>query len=506
MEKYLIAHDLGTSGNKATLFSVDGKMKKCVTASYPVLYSDGNRAEQDPEDWWQAICSATKRLLDDIDPKEVTAISFSGQMMGCVCVDKDGNALRNAIIWADTRSDKQEQDLAANIAPERLYRLAGHKLSSSYSLEKLMWVRDNEPLVFEKTYKLLQSKDYIVCRMTGEFMTDYSDGSGTNALDLNTLTWSDEILSAADIDKSLFPELFPSTTVVGTVSKAVSAECGLAEGTKIVLGGGDGSCASVGAGSVSEGITYSCVGSSSWISTVSKAPYFDDKMRTVTWAHVIPGLLIPSGTMQTAAVAFEWGINHFCQAEMQVAAKNKDNSLYDVINRNIATSKAGSNALIFLPYLLGERCPRWNSNACASFIGLKNDHSTSDMMRSIVEGIAMNLDIIIGILRNAVDIKEILIVGGMAQGEIVQQILADVFEMDIVRLKHLGEATAIGAAVIAGIGAGELSGFSDYEKFNQIQTRKQPICENFEIYRNLKELFELSYQSQLPLYEKLAKL
>ncbi len=505
MSKYIIAHDLGTSGNKATLFSVEGALLKSEVVGYPVRYFNGNWAEQDPEDWWQAVCTATKRLLKYVDAKEVCAISFSGQMMGCLCVNEQGKPLRNAIIWADMRAKEQENALAKKISPKRFYRITGHGLSGSYSLEKLMWIRDHEPEVYQNTYKMLQAKDYIVYRLTGTFATDYSDASGTNALDLNTMEWSEEIIEAAGVRRDLFPDIFPSTYVAGEISKEGKEAIGLAIGTKVVLGGGDGSCASVGAGSIAEGITYNCLGSSSWISTVSKEPFFDEKMRTVTWAHVIPGLLIPSGTMQTAGAAFSWAKDIFCKEEMRTA-QEKGCSVYELINQEIAEAKAGSNGLVFLPYLLGERCPRWNSHAKGSFTGLKMEHTTGDFMRSVVEGIAMNLSLILDILKQAVPIREMLVVGGLAQGEIQQQIFADIYGMDIIRLEHLEEATSIGAAVIAGVGAGVLPDFACASRFNRIYSRKKAEPSNGEKYAAMKGVFEQIYESQLDIFEQLEKL
>jgi len=502
MKRYLLAHDLGTTGNKATLFSEDGEMHKSAVVDYPVNFFNGNWAEQSPHDWWNAVCTATKKLLADIQPSDVYAVSFSGQMMGCLCVDKDGTPLRDSIIWADMRAAKQEEALSEAIEPERLYRLAGHKLSRSYSLEKLMWIRDNEPEVYEKTHKMLNAKDYIIQKLTGEFLTDYSDASGTNALDLNTMQWSDEIINAAGLDISLFPQIKPSTHLVGVVSQSIADECGLAPGTKIVLGGGDGSCASVGAGSIAEGITYNCLGSSSWISTVSKKPYYDEQMRTVTWAHVIPDLLIPSGTMQTAGAAFGWAAERMYKEEL---AKDKD-AAYALINEDVANASAGSNALLFLPYLLGERCPRWNGNARGSFVGLKMEHTRGDMIRSVMEGVAMNLNIILGILKKAVDINEMLVVGGLAQGDTNQQILSDIYGMDIARLKHLEEATSIGAAVIAGVGSGVLPGFDSANVFNSIHSRKQPIASNKKVYYKMQELFDITYKSQLAILDELARI
>ncbi|MDR1272621.1 MAG: FGGY-family carbohydrate kinase [Clostridiales Family XIII bacterium] len=505
MTAYLIAHDLGTTGNKATLFSVNGGMIRSVTEKYPTYYTNGNWAEQEPEDWWNAFCTATKKLLRGFDASEVLAVSFSGQMMGCVCVDAQGRALRRAVIWADMRSGAQEAAIAQKISPEAFYRIAGHRLSRSYSIEKLMWIRDNEPEVFEKTHKALNAKDYIVCRLTGEFVTDFSDASGTNALDLGRMDWSDDILAAAGIDRDVFPEIYPSTKVAGSISSVVSEECGLAEGTKIVLGGGDGSCASVGAGSVAEGVTYNCLGSSSWICTASREPFFDKKMRTVTWAHVMPGLLIPGGTMQAAGVSFEWGKELLCSGDIAEAKANGED-VYGVINQRMEASPVGANALLFLPYLLGERCPRWNGDARGSFIGLKNEHTSGDLMRSIAEGVAMNLGIILEILKGAVPVTEMFIVGGMAQSGTIRQVLADVYGMDVIRLRHLEEATSIGAAVVAGVGVGVLSGFDAYELFNRADSRTSPTMENIAKYNKMKPLFEQAYQSQLALYRGLAAL
>lgn len=505
MDKYIIAHDLGTSGNKATLFTIQGEMKRSVVFSYPVHFFNGNWAEQNPEDWWEAICGASKQLIVDIDPNEVCAISFSGQMMGCLCVDKEGQALRPSIIWADMRAKEQEEALAKKIAPERFYRIVGHGLSRSYSIEKLMWIRDHEPEIYKKTYKMLNAKDYIVHRLTGQFVTDYSDASSTNALDLNTMQWSDEIIEAAGVERSLFPRIENSTYVAGEITEEGSAATGLAIGTKIVLGGGDGSCASVGAGSIAEGITYNCLGSSAWISTVSKKPYYDEQMRTVTWAHVIPGLLIPSGTMQTAGAAFSWAKDRFCQGEI-AKAKEQGISVYDLINKEIEESNTGSKGLLFLPYLMGERCPRWNSDAKGSFVGLKMEHTTGDLMRSVVEGVAMNLNLILDILKNAVEIKEMLVVGGLAQGDIQQQIFSDVYGMELVRLKHLEEATSIGAAVIAGVGAGVLGGFESVRMFNARYASKQPRPEEEETYHKMKKVFEMAYESQIAIYEELAQM
>ncbi len=505
MTKYLIAHDLGTSGNKASLFTTEGQYIGSTISEYDTDYFNSNWAEQNPEDWWRAVCETNKLLTKNIDIKDVLAICFSGQMMGCVCVDRQGQALRKAIIWADMRATKQAEQILSKIDKDVFYRTTGHKCSSSYSIEKLMWVRDNEPEIYQRTYKTLNPKDYIVCRLTGEYLTDFSDASGTNAFDLNTFKWSEKILDAAGIDIDKFPEAVPSTHIAGEISKSISAECGLYPGTKVVMGGGDGMCASVGAGSVSLGKTYNCLGSSSWIATTTKEPIYDEQYRTFNWAHLVPGFVAPCGTMQSAGASFNWVKNQICTSEV-AEAKQKGISPYQLINEEIAQSVIGSNGLIFLPYLMGERSPRWNPDAKGAFIGLKLEHKRGDILRSVIEGIAYNLNIILQVFSNRMAIDEITVIGGMAKGNIQRRILSDVFNTRLVTLNYLDEASSIGAAVCAGVATGELKSFSEVDKFNKAVAQDDPIAENAAIYAKYMPVFDKCYSSLVDVYTDLTAL
>lgn len=355
MAKYILAHDLGTSGNKATLFSEIGEMIGSHVSSYDTNYFNGTWVEQDAEDWWNAVCNSTKKLITSlqVNPSDIAVISFSGQMMGCLCVDKQGNPLRKSIIWADQRAQKQAAQLGEHISQKDFYHIVGHRNTASYGIQKLMWVRDNEPELYEQTYKTLNAKDFIVFRLTGKFYTEYSDGNSNGCFDLLHLKWSERILEHAKIDPDKLPELKPSTFVAGGVTKEASIATGLAEDTPVVLGGGDGVTANVGAGSISPGKTYCCMGTSAWITTTSEKPIFDEEMRTVTWAHIIPGLYAPNGTMQTAGGAYSWVKDVMCKMEIY-DAKLHGKSPYDYMNSLIEKSPVGSNGIIFLPYLLGE--------------------------------------------------------------------------------------------------------------------------------------------------------
>lgn len=270
MSKYLIAHDLGTSGNKASLFSTEGQLVKSYTVSYPVHFFDSNHAEQDPMDWWNAVCEATKMIISGIDPSDVLAISFSGQMSSCIIVDDACTPLRPALIWADQRAEEQALQLEKKVGFNRMYELTGHRVSASYSLEKLMWIRDHEPELYAKTYRMLLAKDFIICKLTGKFVTDYSDASGTNALDLKNRCWSQEILDAADIDRNKLPKLHNSTDIVANLTAEAASLLHLTTTTVVVCGGGDGPCSAVGAGCIDSEQLFLSYGTSAWIGGTTK--------------------------------------------------------------------------------------------------------------------------------------------------------------------------------------------------------------------------------------------
>lgn len=505
MKNYLIAHDLGTSGDKATLFDLDGRLLQSVTCSYQTRFFNGNWAEQNPLDWWEAFCTSTRQLLSGRDASKVAAVSFSGQMMGCVLVDAAGRPIRPAIIWADQRATVQADQLLAKISAETFYHITGHRASASYSLAKLMWVRDNEPDVFAKAHRMLNAKDYLIHRLTGRFVTDYSDASGTNAFDLSTMDWSNIILDAARIDRALLPQLLPSTAVVGELSQDSARETGLALRTPIVLGAGDGVCASTGAMSVSPGVAYNYLGSSSWIALTSPSPVFDPQMRTFTWAHMVPGAFCPTGTMQAAGNSFSFVKQLLCDG-MEYRAKVESKDVYDQINQLLLQSPVGSKGLLFLPYLLGERSPRWNPLARGAYLGLTMEHSRADLMHAAVEGIALNLCIIMDIFRRHYEIPTLHLIGGLAQSDSICQMLADIFGMDVVRMNHLEEATSTGAAVCGGVGVGALKDFTCVRDFIRPEQTITFRAEMNTRYEAVKDVFEHAYEALMPLYPKLATL
>jgi len=489
MSRYILTHDLGTSGNKATLYNFEGRLEAFKMDNYPTYYPAPNSVEQNPSNWWESVCKSTKAILKDnnIDPKDIACISFSGQMMGCVLVDNKGEVLRNAIIWADSRSSKQEEFIKAQIDPFKLYHITGHRPTAFYSLAKLLWVKDNEPDIYQKVYKMLNAKDYIVYQLTGEFVTDYSDAGGTNLFDIQNKCWSQDIIDAVGINPAILPKLCTSLDAIGNgISKEAAKATGLLAGTPVILGGGDGSCATVGAGAVREGDTYIVIGSSSWISKTIRQPVYDPDMKVFNWVTLDPNYYSPNGTMQTAGYSLSWLKDTLCE-----------NDSYDAINAQIAQSPPGANGLLFLPYLLGERSPRWNANARACFLGMTMTSNKSDMIRSVLEGVGYNLKIILDIIDNPKESpsEKVTAIGGGAKSEIWLQILADIWQKPIEVPEYLEEATSMGAAICAGTSIGVFKGFDMIFSCNRPVKTISPNKENTATYQQMYDLFNRVYDA-----------
>ena len=508
MASHILAHDLGTTGNKATLYDRDGRLVGSVVCSYETEYQHTGWAEQNPEDWWLAVCRSTRELLQktQVSKNDIACITFSGQMMGAVALDKDARPLRNAIIWADQRSLQQENWISEKVSFEDVYQITGHRLSASYSLAKILWIRDHQPDIYQAAYKFVHAKDSIVARLTGAFVTDPSDASSMNLYDLKSGQWSGKILDAVELSPEKLPEIHQSIDVVGAVKQDIADEVGVAAGTPVVIGGGDGACAAAGAGVIREGSAYNYIGSSSWIALSTPAPVYDPNYRTFTFGHVIPHMVMPTGTMQAAGASYQWTRDQLALAEMQVA-QALGISPYEVINSEIERIPAGADGLVYLPYLMGERSPRWNPHARGAFVGLTIRHTRPHMFRAVLEGITMNLRVILDAFRNqGTHIDAMRIIGGGARGHVWNQIMADIYGIPVHRLSILEEATSMGAALVGGVGVGLYPDFSMIETMNEVAEVVSPKPEAQAAYEQIYPIFNAAYEALVPVYDQIAKL
>jgi xylulokinase len=492
----IIAHDLGTTGDKASLHGDDGRLHAAVTVRYPTRFEAGGVAEQDPRQWWSAAGEATRTLLARTGtvPGAVRAIGFSGQMMGAVLLDSAYEPVRPALIWADHRSTAQADAVLARLPADEAYRLLGHRIHPTYSLTKLMWVRDNEPDAFARVRHVCLAKDYVVHRLTGVLVTDPSDASSTNAYDQRRGTWSDAVLAAAGLDRGLFPEIVPATTRVGTVRAEVADEAGVPAGTPVVLGGGDGPLAALGAGVVapSDG-AYAYLGSSSWVSMSADAPLHDPLRRTMTFNHVVPGRFVPTATMQAGGASLEWATD--------VLRPGEDPARFAELVADAADVDA--DGLYFLPHLLGERSPYWNAAARGAFVGLARHHGPAHLTRAVLEGVAFNLATCVTAFREAgYPIERVDAIGGGAVSDVWLRILADVWGATVRRRSIVEEANSLGAAVTAAVGAGLVDGFDVARSLSTVDAEFAPDPLRHRDYQRRHAEFLAAYRALEPWFER----
>jgi xylulokinase len=501
MAELILAHDLGTTGNKASLFDSSGHLVASAFVAYETYYPHPGWAEQNAADWWRATCQSTQQLLGTCGRAagEIGVVSFSGEMMGCTAVDAAGRPLRTSIIWADQRAERQARMLAECVGRDRVYQITGHRASSNYTAAKAVWLREQEPEVYAQTHKILQAKDYVAYRLTGRYATDYSDASGTNLFDLRQRRWSTEILDALELGPDLLPAALPSSTVIGTVTRTAAQESGLAAGTPVAIGGGDGACATAGAGVVQPADAYNYIGSSSWISFVSRDPLYDPQQRTFTFAHLDPEYVFPTGTMQCAGGSYDW--------LERLLRGDGDERLYAEMEALASVIEPGARGLFFLPYLIGERSPHWNPHARGAFVGLTMAHGRGEMARAVLEGVAFNLRIILDAFRDqGAHISALRLIGGGARSPLWRQVLADVFGLPVLRPQLLVEATSLGAAIAGGVGVGLFPDYRIAEELVQVEPGEAPQPTAVTRYEELYGLFRETYEALARIYDQIAAL
>lgn len=488
----IIAHDLGTTGNKASLHRPDGRLTASVTVRYPARFAAGGVAEQDPADWADAVIEATRSLLERTAtaPEDIAGLVVSGQMMGAVLLDAEGEPVRPALIWADTRAGAQAAELERALGEEHAYGILGHRLNPTYSLSKVMWVRDNEPENWRRVRRVCVAKDYVVQRLTGRLATDRSDASGTNAYDQRTGRWSDEVLAAARIDPAMFPEILESTAVVGALTAEAAGELGLHRGVQVVMGGGDGPMAAVGSGIVApEDGAYVSLGTSSWISFAADTPLLDAQLRTFTFDNVVPGGYVPTATMQAGGASVQW----IAEALSEDPARPDTGRL-----TADAAGDLDTEDLYFLPYLLGERSPIWDPDARGAFVGIGRHHTRSHLVRAVLEGTAFSLFTCIRAFRESgAAIDRIDAVGGGAQSDAWLGVLADVWGIPVRRRTIVEEANSLGAAVTGSVGLG-LADFSAARALSEVTAEFTPDAGRHARYAERHARFADAYTSLAP--------
>ncbi|MGA8313843.1 MAG: xylulokinase [Terriglobales bacterium] len=456
MQSCVLGVDVGTGGTRAVVISERGQILASATEEHqPFASPEIGWAEQHPEDWWRACGIAVRKALASaaLPAEQIACVGFSGQMHGAVMLDAADEVVRPALIWCDVRTEKQGRELTEKIGAQALIRLTCNPALPNFTLTKFLWVRDREPENWKRVRSVMLPKDYVRFRLTGEKATDMADASGTLMLDVAHRRWSDEVLQAAGIEKSLLPQLFESPEVCGKVSAAGAAATGLQPGTPVVAGAGDQAAGAVGMGIVAPGAVSATIGTSGVVFAATDRPSLDPKGRLHTFCHAVPGRWHVMGVTQAAGLSLRWFRDRF-GAGGNAGGSEDGRDPYDRLITEAAAVPPGSDGLLWAPYLMGERTPHLDPNARAALIGLTASHIRGHVVRAILEGVAFSLrDSFTLFAEMGVPVRNIRLGGGGARSPLWRQIQADVYGHEV-EILEAEEGAAYGAAILAGVGAG----------------------------------------------------
>lgn len=504
---YLIGIDIGTSGTKTVLFDVNGAVIASSSSDYGMSQPNNGWAEQDPADWWNAVCITVKDVLEKskIETKDVSGVGLSGQMHGLVMLDENNNVLRPSIIWCDQRTQKECDMITDLVGATRLIEITANPALTGFTASKILWVRNNEPDIYAKCRHILLPKDYIRLMLSGDYATDVSDASGMQLLDIAERSWSKEVLDALDIDISMLGKVYESCEVTGSVNKVASAFTGLDIGTPIVAGGGDNAASAVGTGVVADRRAFTTTGTSGVVFVHTDKLSIDPKGRVHTFCCAVPGAWHVMGVTQAAGLSLKWFKNEFCIPEID-EAKAKGVDPYVITDNEAARIPVGCDRLVYLPYLMGERTPHLDPDCRGVFFGISAMHTRAHFIRAVMEGVVFSMKDCSEVLAEmGVEFDVMLACGGGGKSKLWRQMLSDIYECPITTLKS-NEGGAFGAAILAGVGVGLYPSVKEAcDKLIKKDDIVNPISENSikmkksyevykELYRNLKGTFKMLVQ------------
>jgi xylulokinase len=450
---YWLGIDVGTGGTRALLVDEKGRVYHAFTGHHEDMRMERPLwAEQRPENWWDAAQAAIRGVLvtSGVSGSAVRGVGLSGQMHGLVLLDGTDRVIRPALIWCDQRSQAQVDAINVSVGKAKVLACIANPVLTGFTLPKLLWVRDNEPAAFARVRKILLPKDYVRFKLTGEYVSDVSDASGTALFDVVHRQWSQELVQRLGLDAGILPHVLESQEVSGVVSRAAAESTGLAEGTPVVAGAGDQAASAVGNGIVEPGRVSCTIGTSGVVFAHTVSPAYDPAGRVHTFCHAVPGAWHVMGVTQGAGLSLQWFRKNLAPGVE-----------YDALTAEASNASAGSQGLYWLPYLMGERTPHLDASARGGWVGLTAKHSRADLIRSLLEGVAYSqkdcLDIIEGM---GVSVDSIRLSGGGARSAFWRQMFADVLGRRVVTLET-EEGSAYGAALLSMVGTGRYASVLD---------------------------------------------
>lgn len=486
MDEFLLGIDIGTSGCKVALFRPDGTVCAQATGEYAVDYPHPGWAQQHPDAWWNAACAAIRRVLAESGaaPSAIRGVGVDGQSWSAIAVDAQGHVLTPTPIWTDVRAADICARLKERVTEEELFALSGNPLQPSYTLPKILWYKEHQPEVYNRARWILQSNGYFVFRMTGKPSQDMSQGYGLSCFDMRRRCWNLDMARRVGIREELLPPLYECHQVVGTIHEKAAAETGLAVGTPVVAGGLDAACGTLGAGVVKPGQTQEQGGQAGGMSLCMDR--FAADKRLILGCHVVPGMWLLQGGTTGGGGALKW-LRETCCPDLTFAQ----------MSELAAATPPGSGGVTFLPYMAGERSPLWNPHAKGVFFGLNYTKGKGHMIRAVMEGVAYAL-------RHNLETAEaagaragtLRAMGGSANSLVWTQLKADITG-HVIEVPASDTATTLGAAILAGVGAGVYASFEEaVDRTVTVKRVHQPDA-------SFKQIYDEGYRHYLELYSRL---
>lgn len=490
MSSHFLGIDLGTSGLKAAMVDpASGRMVAHALAEYAPDYPQAGWAEQDPEIWVEAVVTAVHQVLasSQIDPAAVVGIGLAGQMHSTVLLDAAGRSLRPAILWLDQRSAPQVEQLQRRFGQEQLLGWTGNPVFAGLTLPTLCWLQEHAPTIWAQLATVLQPKDYLRYRLTGELNTDYSDASATGLLAVGERKWCSDLLVAAGIPERILPKLSPSTEIVGRLRPGMATRLGLPAGVPVVCGAGDQQAQAVGNGIIRPGLLSCTIGTGGQLFATADRYQPDPELRLHTFCHAVPGRWHWQAATLTAGLALRW------LRDQVLGGRYSYSELADAA----AAVELGAEGLFFLPYLAGERTPHMDPAARGAFVGLTLRHDWRHLTRAVMEGAVFSLKEGLSLIRELGSVDRVVAAGGGTRHPLWLHLMADVFGLPVIK-NHTQEAAAVGVALLAAVGVGICPDL-EVACRDTVRWSEQVIEPDTDHHRRYRELFNL-YR---PLYGQL---
>lgn len=496
MKQYLMGIDIGTSACKVAVFDVDGSVIASAGGDYKVYYPKPGWAEQNPEEWWEAVCLAVPAALKKgrISGRDIAGIGIDGQSWSAIPIDREGRTLANTPIWMDTRAEDICRRVGERIGEERIFEVCGNPFKPSYTTPKILWFQKHMPEVYRDTYKILQSNSFIAYKLTGQVTQELTQGYGLHCFDMKKGVWDEEMCRELGVPLRMLPDISKSHTVIGTVTEKAAAACGLISGIPVVAGALDAACGTLGAGAVHPGDTQEQGGQAGGMSICMDTYQADPRL--ILSFHAVPGQWILQGGTVGGGGVMRWLEREFGAYE-RMAGKEAGKSSLEMFNELAAKVNPGSDGLIFLPYMAGERSPVWDSYAKGVYYGLDFSKTKGHFIRAAMEGAAFSLRHNLDIAEQAgAKAGELRAMGGAANSLLWTQIKSDVTGKNIV-VPSSDTATTLGAVMLAGVGTGIYKSFEEAAKRTVVNKRFHEPDEA------CRKVYDDNYKTYLKIYDNL---